>query len=305
MIRVERERVAEPAALSKRYSRRSKSPRKAGLTEREAVEALAVKLLEAGGGDEVALKELAFKYERYREGQVKVALRSLFFNKCAYCESSYAGTQPMDVEHWRPKSEVHLSDGTVLRPGYYWLAADWRNLFPSCIDCNRSRKQHDVVDDCTVALGKANQFPVQGDAHVLSHVADLEDEAPLLIDPCGEDDPEDFFRYTEDGVVVPRAEDGLAWERALASIRVYALNRSELVAERLALRRLLDHRLDLIDQLGRLRDRLDAPDQAGLRDALGDLIASEIDALLAMTGAEQPYAGLARQFIRDAELRAD
>ena len=77
-------------------------------------------------------------FTRYKHDTVKEALEALFHGKCAYCESDYAGTQPVDIEHYRPKGEV---EGVPDHPGYWWLAAEWENLLPSCIDCNRKRRQ--------------------------------------------------------------------------------------------------------------------------------------------------------------------
>jgi len=293
MIRRKRDRVAEPAALKKTYGKQSKAPKKPGLTEREAVVAAFEEHVRSGGNP----ANFKFKFERYQDDDVKKALRQLFGGKCAYCESDYAGTQPMDVEHWRPKSEVH-DNGSVL-PGYYWLASEWTNLLPSCIDCNRARTQFDVVEQREINLGKANQFPVTG-KRLASPTDDHLGEMPLLLEPC-ENDPEAFLRYTEDGVVLPSKDAGEEYERAMASIRVYALNRSDLVSERLALRRIIDHRLNLIKQLGELRKKITRPKDQPLRDVVSDLIAGEIDALLAMTHDDQPYAGMVREIVRSAD----
>ncbi len=66
-----------------------------------------------------------------------IALRKLYHNKCAYCESAIV---PYDnhndspeirkrftVEHYRPKTY------------YYWLAYEWSNLLPLCKDCNGNK----------------------------------------------------------------------------------------------------------------------------------------------------------------------
>ena len=83
-------------------------------------------------------KRKSYPFKVYGHQQIKDALAALFFNKCAYCETPYAATQPVDVEHFRPKGEVAEDKE---HPGYYWLAASWENLFPSCIDFNRERTQ--------------------------------------------------------------------------------------------------------------------------------------------------------------------
>src|SRR5215213_749615 len=98
------------------------------------------------------------KYAAYKKAGVIKALNDLFRGKCAYCESVYAATQPTDVEHYRPKGGVVVA-GEFSRPGYYWLAASWENLLPSCIDCNRERKQ-DFTDKASGKSGKANHFPL-------------------------------------------------------------------------------------------------------------------------------------------------
>src|SRR5437868_988560 len=69
----------------------------------------------------------AFAFRVYKNSDVQAALSLLFHNKCAYCESSYAATQPMDVEHYRPKGGV---EGEA-HEGYWWLASRWNNLLPS------------------------------------------------------------------------------------------------------------------------------------------------------------------------------
>ena len=70
-----------------------------------------------------------------------------FFGKCAYCESLITNNQPGDVDHYRPKGRVMDANnkpvmittalGENPHPGYYWLAYQFSNLLPSCIDCNR------------------------------------------------------------------------------------------------------------------------------------------------------------------------
>ena len=55
-------------------------------------------------------------FNAYGNDAVKAALEKLFHGKCSYCESHYSATQPIDVEHYRPKNV-----GT----GYFWMAAVW------------------------------------------------------------------------------------------------------------------------------------------------------------------------------------
>ena len=113
---------------------------------------------------------MSFSY--YKNDAVKARLVDLFHGKCAYCESFYSSTQPMDVEHFRPKGAVAEDDE---HPGYYWLAATWENLLPSCIDCNRQRNQFDVVEGETISLGKKDRFPIGG-TRARTPNDDLDDE---------------------------------------------------------------------------------------------------------------------------------
>jgi len=92
----------------------------------------------------------SFEYSAYKKGEVKRALATLFHGKCAYCETFYSASSPVDVEHYRPKGSV---DGVKDHPGYWWLAMRWENLLPSCIDCNRRRGQWNP--SCAITLIKA------------------------------------------------------------------------------------------------------------------------------------------------------
>lgn len=253
------------------------------------------------GADPSAFK---FKYECYSNDDIKKALHNLFYGKCAYCESRYAGTQPMDVEHWRPKGEVHLEDGTVI-PGYYWLAAHWHNLLPSCIDCNRARKQYDAVLDQELTLGKANQFPLSN-RHLtnrgktdIPHNLDPNsiggDEQPLLVNPCL-DDPSDHFEFElDEAVVKPCRLSGGHSQKGLESIRVYALNRTELVLDRKETLRLIQQRIYCIDSLIGILETGEATQRIG--DIVEELLSREIAALLDMQQANRAFAALARQVI--------
>ena len=83
-------------------------------------------------------KRTAFEFHAYKADEVKRRLEDLFHGKCAYCESFYAAQAPVDIEHYRPKGAVEDDPD---HPGYWWLAMAWENLLPSCIDCNRRRRQ--------------------------------------------------------------------------------------------------------------------------------------------------------------------
>lgn len=284
MIPVARELVGEPAILGRPYDR----GRNKGKSELDLVLAALESHRAAGEPDD----DFSFSFSRYKENEVRSSLEQLFHGKCAYCEQRYAGTQPMDVEHWRPKGEVHFVDRPKQKPGYYWLAATWTNLLPSCIDCNRSRYQLDVVTREVINLGKANQFPlVPGTDPVSHHGDDLSTEQPLLVNPC-EDEPDEHFEWNDEGVMFGRTSKGAA------SIRVYALNRSELVRDRRAVLRLLEYRLTVLEFLAPILANIrqeTVNDPLDLQRALiEDLVAFEVRSLVAMTEPAEPFAGMVR-----------
>lgn len=117
-----------------------------------------------------------FKFaDYYSHETVRAALQKAQHNKCCYCERRI-GREDSDVEHFRPKSAVRQRLGDPRkRPGYYWLAYEWNNLYLSCIACNQR---------C-----KSDLFPLQDPStRARSHHDDLGREQPVLVDP-GVDDP--------------------------------------------------------------------------------------------------------------------
>ncbi len=169
----------------------------------------------------------SFKFKAYGHPAVRQALDLLFHKKCAYCESYYGATQPVDVEHFRPKGAIDVG-GSRQKPGYYWLAADWSNLLPSCIDCNRKRGHGAGDGEERLKLGKANQFPISGrrarKPTVKSASIDRR-ERPLLLHPC-HDRPEQHLSFGDGGLVMDLTE------RGKKTIEVLGLARPGLVQAR-------------------------------------------------------------------------
>jgi hypothetical protein len=288
MIKVDRDLIAEPAVLSARYR---------GKTEQERAIAKFLKHIEEGQDP----LEFKFNFTAYTKKPLKRALTVLFHGKCAYCESRYAGSQPMDVEHWRPKGKVDAPSGEY--PGYYWLAASWANLLPSCIDCNRSRTQYDSYLKTELNLGKETQFPVLDDDYLVKrdrpHSYDEDgtggSEVPLLVNPCL-DDPSLYFHY-RDGLVLPKPEltgDELA--KAENSIIVYALNRSALVYDRLAVVRLIDQRIFTLECLMKIDSSATSPT---VKLILDELIAHEVDCLVEMKKPAKVFSAMVTQLLSE------
>jgi len=86
---------------------------------------------------------VTFDRSIYGSPEVKEALREAQHDKCCFCESKITHVSPGDIEHFRPKAAVRQSPQTPLhRPGYYWLAYEWSNLYLACEQCNRRHKQN-------------------------------------------------------------------------------------------------------------------------------------------------------------------
>lgn len=159
----------------------------------------------------------------YADDRVKAALEELFHGKCAYCESDILAAFDWDVEHFRPKGRVAERED---HPGYYWLAYNWENLFPSCQHCNQNRKDRPLWEDSALgsAAGKLDQFPLADEStRALGPASDLATEKRLLIDPCA-DQPEDHLRFAVDGAVIAVAGD----RQGETSIAVFHLDRRRL-----------------------------------------------------------------------------
>lgn len=217
-------------------------------------------------------KKGSFKYLAYKDDEVKRRLDELFHGKCAYCETFYSASAPVDVEHYRPKGAVSEDDS---HPGYWWLAAVWTNLLPSCIDCNRKRVQrapppstslvelfeHSAASKFRASQsGKKDSFPIAADGKRLTgESVAYDEEKALLLDPT-RDDPAEHLKFdltTSLGLVVPVEVNGNPSERGAMSIQVYGLNRLGLVQDRTRLLRRLEFLGDLAIDLGALIQELE------------------------------------------------
>jgi hypothetical protein len=177
-------------------------------------------------------------YKRFKD-----FLLDLFNGKCAYCETKITSNQPGDVEHFRPKGRVvddnfrpikvrHAAKGEIDHPGYYWLAYDWDNLFPSCIDCNRFRKSgpsaSPVLTKADAGAGKADRFPLEDETKRAFVPDDECNESALLINPS-EFDPDEHLEFCENGKILPKTI------RGEATLKLFGLNSREDLLEARAL----------------------------------------------------------------------
>jgi uncharacterized protein (TIGR02646 family) len=141
-----------------------------------------------------------FEFKAYKHKDLKKALEELFLGKCAYCEAIYGITGSLEVEHYRPKSI------------YYWLAADWSNLLPSCKRCNN---------------GKLNKFPLKDPRKQARRKGDETREDPLLLnpsDPRPSRHPEKHLTFdVTDGSIQAAVVRGAPSPLGEKSIEVYRL----------------------------------------------------------------------------------
>ena len=287
---IRRKRPPAPAALAEPFTG---GPHE-GLSERDAA-------ITEFARTQASKEKYEFKFRRYKHPDVVAALEGTFTGKCAYCESRYAAVQPVDVDHWRPKAGVSDLHGKPLEhPGYYWLAADWDNLLPSCIDCNR-RRLHDT-EGAPQALGKHTRFPLApGSSHASGPDDDLSGEDPLLLNPFT-DDPDEHLAFDPSGVVFAR-EGGA---RGLASIAVYGLNRGSLVRERMEVAQLMEMRLRRLDVLTSLAEQLRASslpahELAAAIESVADAVGQVLEEIAVMRLPSSPYSAFARALSREVD----
>jgi uncharacterized protein (TIGR02646 family) len=229
-----------------------------------------------------------FDFSAYKNPAVKAAINAAFFFKCAYCESSYAATAPVDVEHYRPKAAVNV-DGKKKPPGYYWLAAKWSNMLASCIFCNRENKQV-MPDGTTRTTGKGNNFPLTNEAKRAKEPKQESKEGRLLLNPYL-DDPAKHLDFDAEGIVRPhRSGNGRMSRKGQTSIDVYGLIRSGLVQDRRRLGTDIAARIQLIENLMAVHEQNPNP-------LLKTTIGEEMAKLKGRMEPDQPYSEMARQLI--------
>jgi uncharacterized protein (TIGR02646 family) len=223
--------------------------------------------------------ERRFKFKRaiYAAKDVKDELKRCQHFKCAFCESSFKHTGYGDVEHFRPKAGSKQRSADPLRkPGYYWLAYQWDNLFYSCQLCNQQFKK--------------NLFPLLNPARrAKSHSNDLSAEKPLLVHPS-QDDPTQFFRFGSEVAHPVRGK-----RKGKTTIEVLGLNRDELIEERL--RRLEDIR-NLIKLCELLENRWKlnpTQENANELEAFRDKLRRKRD-------KDSPYSAMARDYLDSVGL---
>jgi len=158
-----------------------------------------------------------FKFDAniYADDTVKQQLITVQHGKCFLCESQVRHISYGDVEHFRPKGGCCQNvDHDLEKPGYYWLAYEWSNLFLACQFCNQRFKK--------------NLFPlIDPTKRAKSHKDDINQEESLFINPVAEN-PGDFISFMGGE---PYAICGNA--KGKATIENAGLHRTELFEMRL------------------------------------------------------------------------
>jgi hypothetical protein len=165
---------------------------------------------------ETGLLKFDISGDIYGHASVKASLIDAQHDKCFACESKVTHIAYGDVEHYRPKGGYRQSVNDPLeKPGYYWLAYSWTNLFFSCQLCNQRFKR--------------NLFPLRDPAmRMRSHhdQANIALEEPVFIDPSDEN-PEEYISFRRE---IPYPIDGNV--RGEQTIKALGLEREELNEER-------------------------------------------------------------------------
>ena len=216
---------------------------------------------------EVAARRFLFDRNIYGHRTVKDALENAQNGKCCFCEGQPKAYAAADVEHYRPKGAVRQDQGSPsLKPGYFWLAYTWGNLYWCCQACNRGHKRDffPLKDPCKRAR---------------SHSDDLTKEEPLILDPGGAEDPREHIRFHREIAV------GLT-EIGKTTIRSIGLNRVDLEETR---RKRMAH-LDALSRTVAISKRILDP----------ELAASADDASRELSAAVLPdaeFSAMATQFV--------
>jgi len=182
-------------------------------------------LSDAGGRGRLATQRFCDDFDRgivdfdfdsgiYGHDSVKQALIEAQRGKCCFCESTITHISYGDVEHFRPKAGFIQQDGdSFTKPGYYWLAYEWSNLFLACQICNQRHKK--------------NLFPLTRPANrARSHRDDVSRERAVFVHPVDED-PERFITFRE-FAAIPKNRS----TRGKRTIDALELNRQELAIVR-------------------------------------------------------------------------
>ncbi len=89
-------------------------------------------------------------HQRFKQDDIKKALKTIYYCKCAYCEQkviesteNHIEDNRHTVEHYRPKNK------------YYWLAYSWDNLLWCCHRCNQNKDNNFEISNSEVVYSES------------------------------------------------------------------------------------------------------------------------------------------------------
>lgn len=275
--------------------------------ERERAAAITFFTNTANYHDNKKLVEKSFSFKVYKDKELANVLAKDFRKKCAYCESKFGAVSSADIEHYRPKASIG-SGSDELKPGYYWLAGDWDNLLISCQHCNRVRNHEVPGQSANILLGKGSQFPLSDESkRVRAHDGDIAAEADLrlLLHPCI-DQPTEHLAFDETGLV-RAVVNGVESPRGKISIDAYALQRKDLVEARRDQINELRSKIDDLQRLVRLHNRLAISADITIDDRAENLdhIRKTVMGIRALMLPEAVYIAAKREWLRVAYERGE
>jgi len=150
---------------------------------------------------------------RYKQDDIKIFLKAIYKNKCAYCEQKI---EQSHVEHYRPKDI------------YYWLAFSWDNLILACSFCNLYKGVNFDLDGEPITFENNEENLENINTSGLSYD---EIELPRMVNP-ETIDPSEYIYFEKNGSI--KSEDS----RFLYTIEKCKIDRKYLNDSR---RKLLDN----------------------------------------------------------------
>ena len=149
--------------------------------------------------------------------ELKDGLAALLCDKCWYCECLIQRSDN-EVDHFRPKGRV--GDAGEEHRGYRWLAFERTNFRYACTFCNSKRN---VLEGGTTG-GKADLFPLLDESKRVYAEGPVDEEEPVLLDPCIYSDCQLLGCRKENGHPCATSADAIDNRRAEESIEVYHLS---------------------------------------------------------------------------------
>lgn len=193
--------------------------------------------------------KLNFGYYKYLKNEII----NLTDGRCAYC-GKFVDT--LSIEHYHPKDGIAIDINTpksISKPGYFWLASDWYNLFPACTTCNILKKREIInlnnLEFYSNVVGKGNLFPLYKNySHSPLLLKDkgftycskrIKKEKPLLFNPS-KNNPKKLFKYEltrvgkYKGIIIrPKTNENIyLQEIAKTTIEILGLNSKLHIRER-------------------------------------------------------------------------